>query len=174
MSHTFIELGEYNGKGLCQIVSSLIMLGLSAKQSRIVRGFVGEAPAFFHSWVEVKYLGEWFCVDPVLYYSHTIPRQLFYSQLNPKEKFSCNHQTFFSYPDVQQLADRLKNAASSYHLPEIMKAFYASKSTYGFSGIDNLSQQLHDFDGTSFVDLVLDRVITQEIFDRTLEPKTSA
>lgn len=172
---SFAQIGTAANEGLCQIASTLMMLGLQAKHSRIVRGYAGERKKFFHSWLEVRHFGRWFCVDPVWYQPDAIARRLYYKQQKPAVKFQCSCQSFSNYPGVRLLADRLQSVATSFCLPEIQKAFSRSPRTFGFSGINRLEQLLLDADGTKFVDLWLGGfLLTQEIFESTFDTENLA
>ncbi|MCL1839623.1 hypothetical protein FWF89_01290 [Candidatus Saccharibacteria bacterium] len=173
ISDSFQKLGRYNGTGFCYVASTLAMLALNHKRSKIVRGYClnkyGEKS--FHSWVEVRYLGRRLCVDQVWFTPGIIPRKRFYAENKPDVVFTCPHRVFFGLSGIPLLTERLQSSETSYLFQEIIDAFYPRTriSFFGFYNVSGLERWLLNTDGRHFIDLDLDRVIAKEVFESTFD-----
>jgi hypothetical protein len=151
------------------------MMALNHKQSRIVRGYSAKA-RYFHSWVEVKYFGRWYYVDPVWVLGSGITTvKADQAENNPEVFFVCPHEVFFGLKGVSLLVDRLKSSTTSFYLSEIREVFTATSKgeISGFCGIYWLEEMLANNDGRRFIEFEMERPITQEVFESTF-PKTPA
>jgi len=146
------------------------MIALNNPTSRIVRGY---AANYTHSWLEIRYLGKWFCIDLAWLTPCAISKKLFYRENSPDIRFTCSHSEFSQIPSITELVNRLKSPKTSFLLSEICHIFNANNprhnyDNFNFRNIHQLEQILRDTDGHTFNDIRGDSistpVITEEIF----------
>lgn len=112
MSELFGRLGDLNDEGFCFTVSAAIMLALKdVKTARLVRGNVREIGE--HSWVEIKYLGRFWVIDPLIYVGGFASRASYYRMQGVRVVVAYRYQQFWHDTAAEKFYKRLSYPATS-------------------------------------------------------------
>lgn len=110
--------------GLCFEVSALMMLTFhNNRTARIVRAKIwddSEQIWIEHSWLELRYHGIWFLIDPCWQFPYAIFKKDFYEIVQMKNRRVCGRDEFMSYSISQQFAKKLRDPETSCLLAELM------------------------------------------------------
>lgn len=76
-----------------------------------------------HSWIEFRYLGVWWVLDPSWRTPCIELRRRIHAEYHPEILYVCKHREFWSYPISSQFESKL-------HHPETSYLFYELHGTY--------------------------------------------
>ncbi len=129
----FKRFGDFNHDGFCYTVSGIIMLALKNNHSaKYLRGFIRDRKSDFqteHSWVEVKVIGIWWVVDPVLTWPFIVPRRHYNRLFRVERRHVYSYTEFWRHPDTETLHDRLQRPETSWIFVELYKYFTPKDQT---------------------------------------------
>lgn len=115
----FYRYGQFVGFGFCWEASVLAMLAFrNIPSARIVRGLAGPHSTP-HSWLEFRYLGIWWVIDPCWYAPFIISRRAFYADNQPDVKTIITYREFWSCSVFHIIYDKLRHAETSHLFFEI-------------------------------------------------------
>lgn len=103
--------------GFCYSIAALTMMTLrGVTSSRIVLADAVDCrgDTFEHEWVEFRYGGIWWVIDPTWCEPFFVRRSALYKKRQPKIKKVCEHDEFWAYPLSPQFEEKLQNPATSF------------------------------------------------------------
>lgn len=119
----FNRYHEFTDWGFCCPVAGINMLALKGNRTaRFVLAMAGEEPCW-HCWVEFRYRGIWYAIDPCWYYALPVMRRVHDLKTKPKIIEVCDYERFWSYAISQQLYEKMQHADTSWLIAELMSVF---------------------------------------------------
>ncbi len=129
----FQRYQSFVGHGFCWAVAALTMLCLRHEPTaRIVDAFVRDkrGQVYAHAWVEFRYHGMWWIVDPCWCTPFMVPRWRSLRLRHVEIRDICTYERFWNYPISREFYAKLRNPETSYLFREIwiIYSHYDSRS----------------------------------------------
>ena len=118
----FNRLAFYVGHGLCYEVAVLNMILLSNDRTSryvIARVTTSKDSRFWHSWVEIKRFGLWWCIDPTSDNDIISLRRIHNLQIDAEYRKIIPWDEFWCYRATHDLQERLSKRSTSYLFHEL-------------------------------------------------------
>lgn len=127
----FRRYGKFNGRGLCYMAAATAMLALkNNRTARLVECSYtdDEHPDKRHRWVEFRFGGVWWVLDPAWTTTGLKLRRIYQDDLKERLKSIriiriCDHQQFWSYTVSQQLHEKMQQPETSWLTNELFETY---------------------------------------------------
>lgn len=114
---------ENGGPGICYVAAALNMLALKDVRSARVAFGIDREKMFPHSWVEFRYKGRWWVLDPIWIGRFVMERREFYRKAKIKPRRIYSYERFWGFPISEEIFEKLQNPRTSYLVYELMMAY---------------------------------------------------
>lgn len=137
--HLLDNLGRFLDMDLSSVTSILMMILMhDYETARLVRRrFNGSNGEYWHAWVEFRYFGTWYTLDPEWYAELVAKRDRSDSRGDISETQVYTHSQFWSLPSCQQIYRKLHHPSSSYLFFEL----YNIANSERFANAPNFDEQ---------------------------------